>query len=69
MMAAGSQILMICLCQGESVEDWLAGTKKGLRRGDVTLSDFLVLNFSGRDDGRDRREWRIPLFWRPVVPG
>ena len=49
-----------------------AKMKKGLRRGDVTLSVLLLYIFSGRDDGdRDSRECqrRIPLFWRPVVPG
>jgi len=45
MMAAGSQILTICLCQGESVENWLSGTKKGLRQDGVTLSVFRDVNF------------------------
>ena len=47
----------------------VAKIKKGLRRGRVTLSIFRSVNFSDRDDGRDGREWRIPLFWRPVVLG
>ena len=42
---------------------------KGLSHHDVTLFILLLYIFSDRDDRRGRREWRIPLFWRPVVPG
>ena len=49
----------------------IANRKKGLRHLDVTLSGLRDVNFSDRDDDRGRRECqrRIPLFWRPVVPG
>ena len=87
-MAAGSQILMICLCRGESVKksqnqdirDERMIRMKGKAEGWALIAGreqkrvtsrwrnpfcFPVANFSDRDG----REWRIPLFWRPVVPG